>query len=115
MAPVIPEGWALSNVVPIPFVGAGASLSITPGPLVFVGFAVIETTGAAGAQFDFVNGTTNNGQTVVARAIGLGQSDDFECPDGGLYLDVGLFVNMLAGSIRGTVFIRHCNPVRTGA
>jgi hypothetical protein len=82
-----------------------ADVTIIGGALLLRGWAWIETTGTAAATFDLVDGLDENGQLVVPFSLTAGQSTRDPLIGSGIEIKNGLFLEMLTGSIRGSVWV----------
>lgn len=109
---LIPDGWALANAIAIPLPSTNQSQLICPGRAYLYGFGLIESTGTAAATFDLVDGMTNNGQTIAPKSLNAGQSDIETCPYPGLYLQNGLWLQMISGSVRGSFWVANIYQVQ---
>lgn len=71
------------------------------------GFSLIETTGTATAEIDLWNGFNASSELVAVIALNPGQSMRDWYGFMGLYLDTGLYCQIVSGSVRGSVYLRR--------
>lgn len=71
------------------------------------GWSFIETTGAASATLQLVDGGSAQGTVLAEIGLSPGQSVRDLAPGDGLLLQTGLFINVTAGSVRGAVWMEH--------
>lgn len=89
---------------PIPIATTTTGLLVAGGLTLIVGWAFLETTGAASAQVNLWNGTSNVGALVAPISLSSGQSTRDLIPAPFLACESGLFVEVASGSIRGSVW-----------
>lgn len=82
-----------------------AGLSLVSGRGLLVGWAVRETTTAAGARMAIRDGTAANGRMVVPLNMTADQSTRDFVPAPGFLFERGLFVDVTAGSVEGALFV----------
>lgn len=78
-----------------------ANTLISSSPCVLLGWSLAEATGAAVASVEFVTG----GNPVGESRLAAGASDTHSIAGGGIYIRSGLTMNVLAGSVKGAVYI----------
>jgi hypothetical protein len=71
------------------------------------GWSLRENTGSADAHLEFYDGLDNTGTLLAAVDIVKATSDQANWTGGGIRCRIGLFVNVIAGSVRGAVFVRN--------
>lgn len=69
------------------------------------GWAFLETSGNAAAQLEVFDGTTVNSQSIAPIALLAGQSSRDIWGKPGIEIRTGLFVNISAGSVRGSLYV----------
>lgn len=72
---------------------------------ILFGWSFIEVTGTANAEIDLYDGTTAGGALIAAVALQPGQSTRDNSPGLGIALTVGLYVHIVAGSVRGALWV----------
>lgn len=82
---------------------AGKNLSASNGRL--MGYTLRETTGAATATMYLRDGTDNTGDMLAAIQLAAGESRTDWFGPGGVNFGLGLFWDLVAGSVEGSVFI----------
>lgn len=88
----------------LPFATTTVDVTLLTGPFILRGWALVETTGSAGAGCEFYDGADDT--TVLGVPINLNASEstrDF-IPGNGAILRTGLFLEMISGSIKGAIF-----------
>lgn len=91
--------WAISapaTTTSYPFFGRGGRL---------YGWAFQETTGAAPATFELFDGTGSGGQSILPATLTVNQSFRDIWGKPGIEIRTGLFMNVTAGSVRGSVYV----------
>lgn len=68
------------------------------------GWSLLETTGAAPATVELWDGGAPGGATVAVITLTAGQALTNTLPGKGVALTSGLFLNVIAGSVRGAVW-----------
>lgn len=81
------------------------SAPIQTGDYYLYGFALIETTGAAGATLELFDGSDTNSPSVCPVTLKAGESTREWFGPPGITLDRGLFVSVLSGAVRGSVWL----------
>jgi hypothetical protein len=93
--------WA--RILPVAATASGFAISRTSEAV--VGLALEETTGAASARAELIDGQDANGVSGIPITLSPGQSvrDDF----GGLCLRFtrGVFLNVTSGTVHGSVWV----------
>jgi hypothetical protein len=93
------------RLLPFPFPPLGVGgLQVVTGDYLLAGWAIVETTGAAAAQVELYDGQNNGG--VLVGVLNLAQGTSGTAFFGGhlLHLNNGLFVNVVAGSVKGVAY-----------
>jgi hypothetical protein len=87
------------------FAALSASAQIQVGDFYLAGFSLLETTGAAGALVELFDGSDTNSPSVAPIALKASEStrEWFGVP--GITLDRGLFLSVLSGAVRGSVWL----------
>lgn len=93
---------AQSLVIPPTSVGG---IALVGGRGVIVGYAFRESTNGAVADFDVLDGQTAAGNPLIPFTLDPHESDRQWFGGGGILFQNGLFVNVIAGTIRGTVYV----------
>lgn len=93
------------TVYAVAFPAAGASQLMMSGDIKIHGWSWAETTGAAAATFNMFDGGNNAGTLLATITLTAGQSTRDVLNELGLLVLNGLFVEVVAGSIRGSVWI----------
>lgn len=91
--------------VKVPVSAAGAAPIPLAGAIRLGGWSFAETTGAAVAQVELWDGGPGGGETVALVSLAAGGSTDRSCPGLGVLIQSGLSVNVLVGSVRGSVWV----------
>lgn len=102
--PEVPVWYVPVQALSFPAQGGG-SILIT-GDLLLAGWSLYETTGAAVATVDLYDGGDATGQFIARVNLNPGQCVQEALPVPGVYLTRGLFVNVIAGSVAGAVWVR---------
>lgn len=92
-----------AQVFPIPTITAGQQVYL--GPAVLYGWAFEETTTSAVARLNLYDGTANTGKLVVPISLSADQSTRDYLPGNGVEIRTGVFLDVTAGSIDGSVWI----------
>lgn len=90
---------------PLPIATRTTDLLLAGGLTLIVGWSWIETTGAAAAEFNLVDGTGAGGALVAPISLSSGQSTRDLIPHPFLACHSGLFLDMVSGSVRGSVWV----------
>lgn len=92
-------------LLPFPIGALGvAGKSIVTGDVYLAGWSIRETTGAAGATVDLIDGADAGGVPIAQLGIGAGLSTSTSMGGHLLVIRNGLFVNVLAGAITGVLW-----------
>ena len=76
------------------------------GRSLIMGWSLLETTGTAAATVEIWDGQDATGQLIAAISLDPGESTrDWLGPEG-IETDIGLFVRVIGGSVRGAVWAR---------
>jgi hypothetical protein len=94
-----------SAVVAVPFVATTVSVNIISRDCILMGWAVLETTGAAAAEVDFIDGTDDNGSMLAPVTLTANQSNRETLSTWGLAVQVGLRAKIVAGSVSGVAWV----------
>lgn len=78
---------------------------VVAGECLLSGFTFAETTGAAAATVDLFDGGGTGGQFIARIALTPGQSQRDLLPWPGVHCEVGLFVNVVAGTVLGAAWV----------
>lgn len=92
-------------VIPVPIAATAAGLAITARPCRLYGWSLVETTGAAIAACDLIDGGAAAGTEITPITLSAGQSTRDWLGRPGLLVQSGLFLNVTAGTVRGAVWI----------
>ncbi|MGH7238947.1 MAG: hypothetical protein ACREHG_02655 [Candidatus Saccharimonadales bacterium] len=93
------------RIVGVPFPATTATRLITSQGILLVGYAVEESTGAATARVEIINGSDENGISTIPVTLAIGGSVREYIPWPYIPLDGGIFIDVTAGSVAGTFFI----------
>jgi hypothetical protein len=88
---------------PTPIDGSRNPLQNTGGRL--VGYALVEATGAAAAEVDFLDGRDSGGTLFLPVSLAPGESARDWFGPAGIQFTSGLYAMAVTGAVRGTVFI----------
>lgn len=99
-----------SPVTALPFGPTGGTLQVTANQGILMGFAAIETTGAASATFDIIDGGDANGPSLLPVSLQPGQSTRDTFSSWGVWIQRGLTVKVSAGSVRGILYVILAGP-----
>lgn len=86
-------------------VGTGGTARPTTSAAALIGFAIRETTGAAGATV-LLREHDAAGDVIVPIKLGNGECRSEWFGPGGINVQAGLYVDVVAGAIDGSVFLR---------
>lgn len=70
-----------------------------------VGWSIKEATGAAAAELDLLDGTNVDGNLLFPITLAAGESSREWFGPSGISFGVGLFTQLVSGSVTGTVWI----------
>lgn len=88
--------------LPVPATTVSQNL-IARGTLV-IGYSFVETTGAAPASIDLIDGNDANGAVVAVITLDPGQSIRDTFSGDGVYFQSGPFLKVNSGSVRGAIW-----------
>lgn len=91
-------------------VPATGSQRVLGGPSLLMGWSFLETTGTASASVEVWDGADTTAQLVAVVSLVAGESTRDWLGPGGVYCSEGLFVNVLTGAVRGTLWARMRHP-----
>jgi hypothetical protein len=86
---------------------AGASGLLVGTAVVLLGWSLYESTGAAAAVMQLVNGNTVNGDIPAGLSLAAGASNPHSIGTPGVLLDKGLYFSAVSGQMAGSIFYRH--------
>lgn len=92
-------------VLPFPVPATAASQNLSGVSALLMGWTWRETTGAAAADIDILDGNDANGAVVATINLNSGQSCRENAPGRGIYLQAGPFLRVNAGTVRGSLWI----------
>ena len=75
------------------------------GELLLAGFAFAESTGAASATVDLFDGQGTGGQFICRVNLVASESVRESLPFPGVHCQTGVFVNVVAGAVLGSVWV----------
>lgn len=93
----------------LPIAAGSASAELVNGLGLLVGWAVRETTGAAGASLVLRDGVTAAGNLLVPINLDAGESTRDWLPHLGIAVERGVFA-AITGSVEGSVFVVTTRP-----
>jgi hypothetical protein len=96
-----------AQAISVPVTG---SQRVEGGDAIIMGWGLLETTGAAAAVVEIYDGFDATAQLVVAVALTAGQSTRDWLGPNGILVTEGIFVNVISGTVRGTVWARLRRP-----
>jgi hypothetical protein len=103
----------LSEGVYLPF-SVPASAASRPfalaGGFLIGGWSLIETTGAASATLELIDGDANGGTSIAVISLAAGACQCFPAPGRGLEVRSGLWLSAVAGSVRGSIWVQDVKP-----
>lgn len=100
------EHWR-TEAIPFATLTAVATQQLFSGLCAFVGFALLETTGAAAADIEIFDGADAGGTSLAPISLSSGQSiRDFFGLDGPI-CSQGIAVKVSVGSVRGSIYIKR--------
>ena len=76
------------------------------GPVQLMGWALVETTGAAVAAAELYDGNDATGQSLLPVTFQANESVRDWFGTQGILCQRGLYLNVTAGSVRGTLFVK---------
>ncbi len=83
-----------------------ANVQVTNRNSIMTGWSFRETTGNAGAVLRIVDGHDANGQLVAAVGLSAGTAQVVSVAPGGLSISVGVYIDVVSGSIEGAIWTR---------
>jgi hypothetical protein len=101
--PAAAAAAGLPDVIPIPFAAAGAGVQVANGDWLLAGWTMVEATGAAPAVIELFDGTSTGGLSLGKRTLAANESITDQLPY--LHCQRGLFLNVSAGSVTGTLYL----------
>lgn len=104
----LPLDWYPIRAISFAAATAGQALLGRSGRL--YGWSFLETTGAASATLEVFDGTNANGQSISPISLTAGQSTRDIWGKPGIEITNGLFVNVLSGSVRGSLYVLGLSP-----
>lgn len=93
-----------SPVTALAFGPTTASVDVVTVQGILVGWAAVESTGTASASFDLMDGADDSGSLLVPVTVQAGQSTSDDFTSWGVWVQRGVRVKMLSGSVRGAVY-----------
>lgn len=90
---------------PVNFGPTAAGLQLVGGGFLLLGWAAEETTLAAVARLILRDGASAAGQYLVPITLGSGESRADDAPGGAVLFESGLFVDVTAGTVAGTLWV----------
>lgn len=100
--PTINGVWYHARRLPIATTTVGENL-VSRGCLV-TGWSFVESTGAAAAAFELLDGNDQNGIDAVEFTLTANQSTRDFWGDDGIYFESGPYLNVLSGSVKGALW-----------
>lgn len=88
----------------LPFATTSTDLTLLTGPFILRGWAFKETTGSAAATFELYDGPDDTTVLVVPINLATSESTRDWLTGNGIIIRTGLFLEMLTGSIKGTIW-----------
>lgn len=98
------------NNIPISVPATVAGATFATGPVRLMGWALKESTGAAAAAFELYDGTDTTAQSLAPVTLVANESIRDWFGTHGIICERGLFINVTAGSVRGTLFVELLQP-----
>lgn len=95
---------AVRGVSSVPFQSGPGSLTLVAGDLRLIGWSAVETTGAASAQFDLVDGTGTGGALVGVEALAASQAATRSLGTRGVQVHSQLTLVINSGTVRGVIY-----------
>lgn len=90
------------DIMPVPSNGTGTPID---GDVILAGFAFAEATGAAPATVDLIDGNGAAGTFIARVNLLASESVRESLPYPGVHCRTGLFVNVVAGAVLGSVWV----------
>lgn len=88
----------------LPFGVTTLSINLVGRAALLLGYTIRETTGAAAADIDILDGNDFNGAVVATVTLLAGQSLRDNMPGDGIYCQSGPFLRINSGSVRGALW-----------
>lgn len=89
--------------LPLSFPATTTGAVVVAGDVVLFWWSFTESTGAASAQLQVIDGADATGQELATITLQANESVREGVGNRGLYCTRGVFVRVLSGSVRGTV------------
>ena len=90
----------------IPIAATGANMPIVKRKAELVGWSFVETTGAASAAVDIIDGGDANGAPIATITLNASESVRDTIGSPGILAKSGVFLKVVSGSVRGAVWLR---------
>lgn len=90
----------------IPVPADGTSRLLISQAVKVIGWSLRETTGAAAAVVQLFSGGGAGGTQIAELSFATGEDRTHTIPNGGLLVNAGLFLAVVAGTVRGAVWVR---------
>lgn len=100
--------WA--RMLPVPI--TAADVAISNAQEIVVGWSFVEATGAAPATLQLLDGVDAGGVGGIEIALNPGQSATDNTGGWCLRFSRGVFLNLVSGSVRGSVWVADLPPGR---
>lgn len=94
------------EIEPISVPATVAGTLFANGPIRLMGWALKESTGAAAAAFELYDGNDATGQSLAPVTLVANESIRDWFGAAGVLCERGVFLNVTAGSVRGTLFVK---------
>lgn len=89
----------------LPIAATSSSVAVSTNHEALSGWSFVETTGTAPAQLQIVDGSLTGGGDIIAEiTLNAGQSIRDNTGPYPVECDRGIYINMIAGSVRGAVW-----------
>lgn len=98
------------NNIPISIPATAAGATFATGPVRLMGWALKESTGNAVAAFELYDGADTTGQSLAPVTLTANESIRDWFGATGIICERGLFINVTADSMRGTLFVKLLAP-----
>ena len=92
---------------PVPIPVTTVSQVLISGAVGLVGWSLRETTGAAVATVEFVDGGSAGGTIIGEVSLAAGASDTEPVSDKGVLARQGIYMRVIAGSVTGAIYVRR--------
>lgn len=96
------EWWA---PITVPFATTTVDLQLITRECRLYGWSFVETSGTDIAEIDLYDGSSNNGNLLVPITLSPGQSTRDWLGKPGLRVQGGVFADLVAGSVRGSIWV----------